>query len=382
MARPAVDPGCVSRLHRNSAPALLPTAPARSARLLFSDGLADGRLADADLARADTLRALTARPVPPLPIRYAERIGMKRDPDWFERRSLAPLLSVREAVLGDAAPAPPRFLVRVDEYPLAGAYDDGDPRLQAGFERFHRILADAGVPYLMAVCPAVSRDYLEPSGTDARPLSTYEIAELHRMGDDGVEFALHGFDHRTRQAHPRRHSELSGLEPGALAELLDRGMERLDGIGLDPRVFVPPFNRFDAAHYDVLAERFDVVCGGPESVPLLGFHPTPLWRGDAAYLPAYAPFYGPAATVAAAVRRAVEAQQGVWIPVVLHWSWEIGAWEGMERLAEALAGHAHTWSSFVRAAESPRSAPLVAPASTSSDERLPAALPGVGNLSS
>jgi hypothetical protein len=73
-----------------------------------------------------------------------------------------------------------------------------------------------------------------------------------------------------------------------LTDLLDRGMERLHDAGLDARVFVPPFNRFDPQQY-VLAERFDAVSGGPETVALFGFRRTPLWRGEAAYVPSASP---------------------------------------------------------------------------------------------
>ena len=99
-------------------------------------------------------------------------------------------------------------------------------------------------------------------------------------------------------------------------------------------MFVPPFNRFDASQYDLLAERFDVVCGGPESVAMLGYHRTPLWRGQAVYMPAYEPFYGRAAAVTEAVDRAVAAQAALWIPVVLHLSWEADSdWADLKRLA-------------------------------------------------
>ena len=172
--------------------------------------------------------------------------------------------------------------------------------------QFHEIMRGAGVPYLIAVTPRVARNYLSPRDTASRPLRRDEEEMLGRLAEDGVAFALHGLDHRTRYSEPRRHSELCGLGTAAAAALLDEGLGILGELGIRPRVFVPPFNRFDAEQYPALAERFPVVCGGPETVPLMGFHATPLWRGDAVYLPAYPPLYDRAAGVGGGCRRLVE----------------------------------------------------------------------------
>jgi hypothetical protein len=315
----------------------------RSARLLFTEELRSGRVHERDLDRPEVATAVASRPVPPAPVRSFQRLAMKRGEFDFEKRNLGPFAAARRAVLGPAASGPPRFLVRVDEFPLAGAYEHNERR-DADFARFHAILTEAGVPYLMAVSPAVARDYLDPRVTDSRPLSDRELTTLEQLRRDGVSFALHGFDHRTRDATPRQRSELVGLGADELGELLDVGTARLAEAGIHPRVFAPPFNRFGAEQYEPLAERYEVICGGPESVPLVGFHRTPLWRGRAIYMPAYAPFYGRSAGVAAAAERAIAAQAAVWIPVVLHWSWEAeGEWTGVEALARTLSGHAHGW---------------------------------------
>ena len=106
--------------------------------------------------------------------------------------------------------------------------------------------------------------------------------------------------------------------------------------GIETGVFVPPYNRFDARQYEPLARRFAVVGGGPESVPLIGFHRTPVWRGDAVYLPSYFPLYGRAADVLPAAQSLIERQAGLWTPIVLHWGWEADAdWADLERLASA-----------------------------------------------
>jgi hypothetical protein len=169
------------------------------------------------------------------------------------------------------------------------------------------------------------------------------------MRRDGVTFAQHGTTHRTRSESPRRRSELCGLSPAAAEELLEDGRRRLLDAGLPPaRVFVPPFNRFDADQYPMLASRFDVICGGPESVALMGFHGGPLWRDGAVYLPCYAPLYANARTILPMVERLIDLAPGTWIPIVLHTSWEQeDGFRSLERLAERVAPFAEGWDQFL-----------------------------------
>ena len=76
----------------------------------------------------------------------------------------------------------------------------------------------------------------------------------------------------------------------------------------------------------------------------------PLHRGEAIYMPSYAPFYGRAGEVLPAVERAIEAQAGLWIPIVLHLSWEAGdGWGDLERLACRLSGYARGWGELTEA---------------------------------
>jgi hypothetical protein len=205
------------------------------------------------------------------------------------------------------------------------------------------------VPYLIAVSPWVVRSYLDPGATGARPLEDEEWDALRRMRERGVTIGLHHRDHRTRDARPRHWSALAGLEGPELEELLESAEQALTDHGL-PRasVFVPPFNRFDAAQYPLLAERFDVVCGGPETVAILGFHPSPSWQGGAVYLPSYSPLYGPAALVYDAVERLEREEIPLWAPVTLHWTWEQeDQGEALKRLAERVAPLARPWEEFL-----------------------------------
>jgi len=328
----------------------------RGARLLFDAELASGGLADTDVLAKVVLDAVRPRSVPPAPLRLAQDVQRKLGRLDHEAAVDAPLVAARRAVLGEQAAAPPRFLVRVDEFPHYQAWDDPQRFGNDGFARFHEILQTAGVPYLVAALPRVSRAPLDPAGGESRPLTDEETTLLrHAAASAGVAIALHGRDHRTRFASPRRHSELCGLDAEATAALLDDALAELDRHGIYPDVFVAPYNRFDAGQWPALAERFPIVCGGPESIRLLGFQRAPVWREGAVYLPAYAPYYGHAREVLPAAERAIEAQTGVWTPLVLHWGWESDAgWRELEALCERIAPFAAEWTDFREAVERSR----------------------------
>jgi hypothetical protein len=317
---------------------------ARTARLLFDAKLAAGTLAPEALLAPAVRRATRVRAVPPRPARVAQQVRGKLGGLDFETTVAEPLLAARRAALGEAAAASPRFLVRVDEFPHYMAWDDPERFGTARYERFHEIMAGAGVPYLVAVLPRVAREPLSPSSSGSRPLEPDEVAMLRRLSGERVALGLHGRDHRTRFSSPRRHSELCGLSWAATEELLEDGLAELAHHEIQPAVFVPPYNRFDAGQFGALARRFEVVCGGPESIGTMGFHSTPQWRGEAVYLPSYAPVYGRAADVLPAVEQAIRRESGLWIPVVLHWGWEMQAgWGDLERLAERIAPYAASW---------------------------------------
>jgi hypothetical protein len=271
------------------------------------------------------------------------KIGRLRYEDTWLRR----LQAARRQAIGRAADGPPRFLVRVDEFPYYSGFDNP----QFGYEasaRFHGVMAEEHVPHLLSLVSQWTRDPLNPRGSGGRPLDDRDRDLLNRMRADGVTFAQHGCTHRTRDARHRRESELCGLGDAALEALLDRGREKLAAVGVRPRVLVPPWNRFDARQWPVLSSRYDVVTGGPESVPRLGFHGGPQWRGDAVYLPCYSPLYGRAAVVQRAVDALIDAQIGTWIPVVLHSGWETADdFVTLRLLARRIAPFAASWDEFL-----------------------------------
>ncbi|HWH94741.1 MAG TPA: DUF2334 domain-containing protein, partial [Baekduia sp.] len=257
--------------------------------------------------------------------------------------------ALRRSVLGGDAAGPPRFLVRVDEFPHYQAWDEPARYGTDAFQRFHAILSDAGVPYCIAVPPRVSRQPLDPDQTAWRPLTDGEVETLRALERDGVTLALHGRDHRTRHASARRRSELTGLDAAATAELLDTALAELAQTGVArPDIFVAPYNRFDAGQYAALAQRFAVVCSGPETVATMGFHPTPQWRGGALFLPSYWPLYGHAREVLAGAGALLDARRAVWAPITLHWGWEADdGWTELEDLVRRIAPAAARWDELL-----------------------------------
>ncbi len=302
-------------------------------------------------------RKLASRFPTPQPFRFAQALAARFGADLWRKGVVEPATAYRRAALGEAAAGPPRALVRVDEFPHARAYDAAGEFGTEAYRRFHAVLAEAGIPYLLAITPHVSRDYLDPEVAERRDLDSGEVETMRALRDDGVVFGLHGADHRTRHASPRRHSELCGLAPGVAAERIDGARAIFDDLDLPTPVFVPPFNRFDAAQYPLLAERFEVVCGGPESVRLLGWQPTPAWRGAAVYLPSYKPLYGTAGQAAAEVERLAEREAALWAPITLHWGWELkDDFAGLRQLCAVLKDRVAPWDEFLAAVAASRDA--------------------------
>jgi hypothetical protein len=312
-----------------------------------------GEVAGAEMRKRLGVRRLPTRQ----PLRFAQALAARSGRLGWEANVVRPLMRYRADALGEAAAGEPRALVRVDEFPHARAFDSSGPRGTEAFRRFHAVLAEARVPYLLAIAPHVSRDYLNPTVAERRDLEGAEVEALRALPDDGVVFGLHGADHRTRHASPRRHSEFCGLGVTETAARIDGARAVFAELGLETPVFVPPFNRFDAAQYPLLADRFEVVCGGPESVRLLGFHHTPVWHGKAVYLPSYTPLYGTAAQAAAGIERLVELEAALWAPITLHWGWELrDDFAALRRLCGLLAARAVSWSDFLAAVAASRAA--------------------------
>ena len=334
-------------------PRVTPEDQRRSAALLAWPNRSGGEAA----ASPALLEPFAAAATPPLPRRFLQALAVKRGRLSWESSIVEPLLEARRVAFGDGADGPPRPLVRVDEFPHARAFDSEGRFGTDAFRRFHAVFAEAGVPYLLAVTPRVSREYLDPDVTDWRDLEDAEAELMRQLAGDDVVFALHGLDHRTRASSPRRRSEFCGLSPEVAAERVDAARRRIEEVGLQTPVFVAPFNRFDPGQYELLAERFDVVSGGPESIRLLGFPPTPVWRGSAVYLPSYAPLYARSAQVEAGLRELEARDAALWAPITLHWGWELDDdFTSLRRLCKLLAGQTAGWGEFLGAVAESRGA--------------------------
>ncbi len=118
----------------------------RTARLLLDAELAAGAVAPAALSTPAVRAATRVRAVPSRPVRVAEQVRYKLRNLDFDSGVVGPLLAARNAALGEGGAAPPRFLIRVDEFPHYQAWDDPDHFGTAEFERFHNVMAGAGGP--------------------------------------------------------------------------------------------------------------------------------------------------------------------------------------------------------------------------------------------
>jgi Uncharacterized protein conserved in bacteria (DUF2334) len=322
----------------------------RTTRLILDAELQSGRLAESDVKAAS--RAWPSNSGNPMrATRAAQRMAMKCGLKDGVRSMLDGSLAVRREALGADAKGPPRFLIRVDEFPYSSAFDQPERYGVDPTRIFHEIMTEAGIPYLMGVVSQLTHAYLDVDAEGGRDLDEGERELLDQMRTDGVVFAQHGATHRTRFRSPRRYSELGGLG-SAVGPLLDDAREKLKEMGVETRILIPPFNRFDREQWPTLAERYSVITGGPESVPLVGAQPSPAWWGSAVFVPAYAPLYAGAGTILGSLDKIIALEPGCWVPLVLHTAWEADAgFDALRRLVERLAPYAVHWSKFLDAVD-------------------------------
>ncbi len=297
-------------------------------------------------------RLLGGGKIPSGPIRLGQRAAMRFGLLDWQRRCLDPLASARAQILGAEAAGDPRLLVRVDEFPHADVVQRPGDCGTGAYRRFHELLEEAGMPYLIAIVPQPADRPYDPAVDRRRDLDPDERAMIARMRVDGVTPAVHGLDHRTTDARPRHHAELIGHGDEALDDRLATAARVVEEVAGPVRVLVPPFNRFRASQYHLLAKRFDVVCGGPESVVEMGLQPSPQFRDGSVYLPSYPPLYGRSAEVSAAVRTLLQRQLAIWAPIVLHWEWEArDDFASLRTLLEQVAPYAVSWEKFLAAVD-------------------------------
>jgi hypothetical protein len=304
----------------------------RSAHLLFAEELADGTVAAADLARPEVERAVRSLQVPSALLRRWQ-VRQVRQGRLDMEESAGPMLAAREAVLGPRAAGPPRLLVRLDAFPAPRAGVDV-ARAATG------ALRAAGIPFLLTVVPRIPAPGAE-GGRRRHDAAEADLLEDLRR-DPGVTFGVGGLDGRP----------LDGLDPADLEAALDEADPVLARYGMAPDILVPPEGRIDLRRYRALAERYALLCGGPGSVATMGFHRTPLWRGDAVWMPVHPPLAGPPSQVADAARALTRRQAALWLPVVLGLA-DLDP-SGLRDVAAALTGLARPWDEFLAAARAAR----------------------------
>lgn len=116
-------------------------------------------------------------------------------------------------------------------------------------------LRRAGMQATFAVVPALTEGrYHDPGERGTVPMDDAKLAFLRAAVADGVvDAALHGWNHRTRMTSPP-HAEFDGMDPAAQMDVIGRGAALLrEWTGVAPSVFVPPWNRYDAATLTALA---------------------------------------------------------------------------------------------------------------------------------
>jgi hypothetical protein len=310
------------------AKASLTATERRSAHLLFAEELADGTVSPADLERPEVERAVRSLQVPSPFLRrwQARRLDAGR---LDLEESTGPMLAAREAVLGPGAAGLPRVLLRLDAFPGAGAGMDA-VRATTG------ALRAADIPFLLTVLPRVP----DPGADGGHRRHTAQEADLleELRRDPRVAFGAAGLDG----------TPIDRLDPGDLEAALDEADAVLARYGIAPDVLVAPGGRVHLRRYRALAERYAIICAGPGSVAHMGFHRTPLWRGDAVWMPAYRPLAGPAGEVARALRELADRGAALWLPAVLELADLDPA--SLRDVAAALTGLARPWEEFLAAA--------------------------------
>ena len=266
----------------------------RNRRLLFGAELLAGTVRDPELAVGAVREAVQLKRVPATPSRAYQRWLLRRGDLSYMSETLPAMARARRAVLGTEAGGPPRLLVRAEALPEPPAGD---------------------VPALLAV--------------DAgRPLADAEVDVLVEARRRGAVFALHAPE-----------AELAGRSADALAAALDAREAQLgERAAIRPEVLVAD-GRVRWRHWPALAERYAVVCAGAHAVRDMGYHHTPLFRGEAVWMPVYAPFHGTVEQLAEAAAALGDEAAGAWVPAAVDGPGDLGA----------LAPWATSWEAFLEA---------------------------------
>jgi hypothetical protein len=227
---------------------------------------------------------------------------------------------------------PCRFLLRVDDFPSPRARLDD-------FIRFDAIAKEHDIPYLLAVTPFTD-------GAGGRSGIPDEACSLLRSRGPRVSCALHGFTHASRYANYG--SELAFLSPAQLSHALAEADAFLGDRGLTPRAFVAPFNAYDPHTLAILASRYAVLCGGPESVASVGYRVGPSVFLGSLYVPSYRFAYDVTLSELTRLDELIVKSPDIVIPITVHWHNEAGTdFPGFRALCRRLQGRTEHWDDLI-----------------------------------
>lgn len=134
--------------------------------------------------------------------------------------------------------------------PLAFRYDDFSGKSDTQLEQqIFALLARYDIPCTVAVIPDVcSGAFEDPAGQDLLPLSPAK-ADILRQGIAAglIEVAQHGLTHQVQTTDGTRLSEFRDLSYDQQRDRIATGQAMLESaVGAAVRVFVPPWNTYDA----------------------------------------------------------------------------------------------------------------------------------------
>jgi peptidoglycan/xylan/chitin deacetylase (PgdA/CDA1 family) len=184
---------------------------------------------------------------------------------------------------------------------------------------------------------------------ERRPLSTADVDVLRACTSEGAQLALHGFTH---VSHYRNYaSELAGVPTVALRKEVERADSYMHANRLETIGFVAPYNAYDPLTLGVLAERYPLICGGPESVVTLGYRAGPAFLLRSLYVPSYRGAYDVTLEPIARFDRTIAEAGGLTIPVTLHWANEVrDGFRAFRSLCQRLRGRTSRWSDLLSVA--------------------------------
>ena len=137
----------------------------------------------------------------------------------------------------------------------------------------------ARCPYMLAVTPFLESQRGRASHCPTRPLQpcrrSWPKASIWRSTGSRTRA-----DTETTGPSCCRCPRPRSYGAGKSRRLFDQAPARAIG-------FVAPFNSYDPLTFSVLAERFPLICGGPESVACLGYRAGPSFLMGSLYVPSY-----------------------------------------------------------------------------------------------